>query len=122
MRLFDSVGRSVSVEERLMDAVTAVSGSGPAYFFLMIEMLEDAASGLGLDREVASLLVRQTALGAARMVMESDRTPVELREQVSSPGGTTVAAVEVLEQGGVRDLFTRALQAAAARSRELSGD
>jgi pyrroline-5-carboxylate reductase len=107
-------------QEAQMDAVTALSGSGPAYFFLLMEILEQAGAELGLDPENARLLTIQTALGAARMAMESDDTPRELRERVTSPGGTTERALEKLESGGIRQLVTRAVSAARARSQELS--
>jgi len=106
--------------EEQMDAVTALSGSGPAYFFLLMEILEQAGADLGLDPENARLLTIQTALGAARMAMESDDSPGELRERVTSPGGTTERALDVLEEGGVRVLVTRAVNAACERSSELS--
>ncbi len=111
--------RWVEQEER-MDAVTALSGSGPAYFFLLMEILEQAGIDLGLDPDNARLLTIQTALGAARMAMESDDSPRELRERVTSPGGTTEYALGVLESGGVRGLVTAAVRAARDRSEELS--
>jgi len=106
--------------EEEMDAVTALSGSGPAYFFLLMEILEQAGAELGLDSESARLLTIQTALGAARMAMESSDSPRELRERVTSPGGTTERALDVLEAGGIRELVTRAVSAARTRSEELS--
>jgi pyrroline-5-carboxylate reductase len=106
--------------EEQMDAVTALSGSGPAYFFLLMEILEQAGAELGLDSESARLLTIQTALGAARMAMESSDSPRELRERVTSPGGTTERALDVLEAGGIRELVTRAVSAARTRSEELS--
>jgi pyrroline-5-carboxylate reductase len=107
-------------DESLMDAVTAVSGSGPAYFFLVIELMQQAAADLGLEPAAAERLVTQTALGAATMAKRGDADATELRRRVTSPGGTTAAALEVLEQGGIRELFTRALTAARDRGRELS--
>lgn len=107
-------------DEALMDTVTAVSGSGPAYFFLIIELMETAAAELGLDPADARRLVAQTALGAATMVKESDTDTAELRRRVTSPGGTTAAALSVLEDGGIDDLFKRALTAARDRGRGLS--
>jgi pyrroline-5-carboxylate reductase len=106
--------------EELMDAVTALSGSGPAYFFLLMETLEQAGIGMGLDPESARLLTIQTALGAARMAMESTDTPHELRLRVTSPNGTTERALRVLESGGFTTLVERAVRAACDRSRELS--
>ena len=107
-------------EEDLLDAVTAVSGSGPAYFFLLMEELEKVAVDLGLDAESARLLTIQTALGAARMAMESSLDPRELRERVTSPGGTTECAIKVLMEGDFSNLIARAVRAAQARSQELS--
>jgi pyrroline-5-carboxylate reductase len=107
-------------EEAQMDAVTAVSGSGPAYFFLVMEAIEAAAGEMGLDAETARLLTLQTALGAARMAMESSEAPATLRQRVTSPGGTTEQALSILEQGQLRELFSQALKGAQARSRELS--
>jgi len=107
-------------DEGLLDAVTALSGSGPAYFFLVMEAMEAAAIELGIPRETARLLTLQTALGAARMAIESDEEPATLRRRVTSPGGTTERAVAVLEDGGLRGLFGRALTAARDRSVELS--
>lgn len=106
-------------QESDMDAVTALSGSGPAYYFLIMEALEAAAVAEGLDRDTARLLSIQTALGAARMAMESDEDPQTLRERVTSPGGTTERALGVLEEGGLRDLLARAVGAARQRSEEL---
>lgn len=107
-------------QEEQMDAVTALSGSGPAYFFLLMEILEQAGIDLGLDPDNARLLTIQTALGAARMAMESDDSPRELRERVTSPGGTTECALGVLESGGVRGLVIAAVSAARDRSEALS--
>jgi len=107
-------------QEAQMDAVTALSGSGPAYFFLLMEILEQVGVGLGLESENARLLTIQTALGAARMAMGSDDSPHALRERVTSPGGTTERALDVLESGGIRALVTRAVSAACERSEELS--
>jgi pyrroline-5-carboxylate reductase len=107
-------------DEGLLDAVTALSGSGPAYFFLVMEAMEAAAIELGIPRETARLLTLQTALGAARMAIESDEEPATLRRRVTSPGGTTERAVAVFEDGGLRGLFARALTAARDRSVELS--
>lgn len=116
-----AVGMTQWVEdEALLDAVTALSGSGPAYFFLVMEAMEAAAVGLGLGAETAHLLTLQTALGAARMAMESSDTPATLREKVTSPGGTTEAALKQFEEGGLRTLFVQALTRARDRSIELS--
>lgn len=123
--LAESILRSVGITcwvavESLMDAVTAVSGSGPAYFFLVMEAMEDAARSMGLDEETARLLTLQTALGAARMAMESNDSPAILRGKVTSPGGTTEKALEMFENGNLRELFRDALTAARNRSEELS--
>jgi pyrroline-5-carboxylate reductase len=109
-------------DESLMDAVTALSGSGPAYFFLVMEALEDTARAMGIDQSTAHLLTLQTALGAARMALESSDPPGLLRERVTSPGGTTERAIGVLKDGGIEALLARALEAARARSVELSRD
>ncbi len=116
-----AVGLTQWVEdEALLDTVTALSGSGPAYFFLVMEAMEEAAVKLGLSRDTAHLLTLQTALGASRMAMESSDTPATLREKVTSPGGTTEAALKQFEDGGLRDLFIQALAQARDRSVELS--
>jgi pyrroline-5-carboxylate reductase len=107
-------------DESMIDVVTALSGSGPAYFFLVIEAMESAAVELGLPADTAHLLTLQTALGAARMAMESRETPAALREMVTSPGGTTEAALQKFEQGGLRELFVQAITRARDRSIELS--
>lgn len=107
-------------KEELLDAVTAVSGSGPAYFFKVMEAMIEAGVELGLSREVAENLTLQTALGAAKMARTSDVDVVELRRRVTSPNGTTQAAIEVLEQNGVSELFSKALKAADARSKSLA--
>lgn len=115
-----SVGRSVRVDEAHMDAVTAVSGSGPAYFALLAESMIEAGILLGLSREVATDLVVQTMLGTAKLLRDEKMHPVELREMVTSPGGTTISAIRELEQAGVRAAFLNAIQAAMKRSRELA--
>lgn len=107
-------------QESLLDAVTALSGSGPAYFFLVMEAMIDAGVKLGLSREVAENLTLQTALGAAKMARTSEVDVAELRKRVTSPGGTTQAAIEQFEQGGIRQLFEQALVAADARSKSLA--
>ncbi|MEA3278479.1 MAG: pyrroline-5-carboxylate reductase [Pseudomonadota bacterium] len=107
-------------DEALMDPVTALFGGGPAYFFLFMEILEQAGVELGIDAESARLLTIQTALGAARMAMESTESPRELRERVTSPGGTTERALGVLESGGFGSIVDRAVRAACERSEELS--
>jgi len=118
--LFASVGLSVEVPERLLDAVTGLSGSGPAYVYLMIEAMADGGVKEGLTRDVARLLAAQTVLGAAQMVLSSDQHPAQLKDNVTTPGGTTIAALHVLERAGIRTALIDAIQAAAERSRELS--
>ena len=108
-------------EEKQLDAVTAVSGSGPAYFFLLMESMIAAAQELGLDAHSARQLVLQTAWGASQLAITSDAGPDVLRQQVTSPGGTTAAAIGTFEDGGFRDLVGKALAAARKRSEELSG-
>lgn len=116
-----SVGISLWVEnEADLDAVTAVSGSGPAYFFLLMEAMEKTAIDLGLTAETARLLVQQTALGAAKIALESDESPEQLRNRVTSPGGTTQQAINTFEQGGFIELVAKALHAARDRSIEMS--
>ena len=114
------LGRVVEVPERYMDAVTAVSGSGPAYFALLAEAMIEAGILLGLSRDVSTQLVVQTMLGTARLLRDEEIHPVELREQVTSPGGTTIRAIRELERAGVRAAFLNAIQAAMERSRELA--
>ena len=114
------VGRSVRVAESYMDAITAVSGSGPAYFALLAESMIEAGILLGLAREIATDLVVQTMLGTAKLLRDEKMHPVELREMVTSPGGTTISAIRELEQAGVRAAFLNAIQAAMQRSKELA--
>ena len=118
--LLAHVGRTVRVSESYMDAVTAVSGSGPAYFALLAESMIEAGILLGLSREISTDLVVQTMLGTAKLLRDEQIHPVELRELVTSPGGTTIAAIRELEQAGVRAAFLNAIQAAMERSRELA--
>jgi pyrroline-5-carboxylate reductase len=122
--LGESVLRAVGMtlwvrEEALMDVVTALSGSGPAYFFLVMEVLGEAGVRLGLDRETARLLTLETALGAAKMALESSEDPATLRARVTSPGGTTERALARLEAGEIRRVFEEAVEAARARAAEL---
>jgi pyrroline-5-carboxylate reductase len=119
--LLAACGRTVWVDtEEQMDVVTALSGSGPAYFFLLVEALETAGIGLGLAPATARQLAVETARGAGRMAAESAETPAQLRAQVTSRGGTTAAALEVLEAAGVRAIFAEAVAAATRRSAELA--
>jgi len=116
-----SVGISLWVDhESELDAVTAVSGSGPAYYFLLMEAMEQAALELGLAEHTARLLIQQTALGAAKIALESDETPGQLRQRVTSPGGTTEQALKTFEEGAFTQLVSRALHAARDRSIEIS--
>jgi pyrroline-5-carboxylate reductase len=116
-----AVGIALWVEtEDELDAVTAVSGSGPAYYFLLMEAMEKAALDMGLSLGTARLLVQQTALGAAKIALESASSPEDLRRQVTSPGGTTQQAIETFEQGGFTELVSKALHAARDRSIEMS--
>jgi pyrroline-5-carboxylate reductase len=120
-QLLEACGRTVWIDdEAQMDAVTAASGSGPAYIFLLAEAMEAAAVAEGLPPEAAATLVRQTVLGAARMLTESGEDPAELRRRVTSPGGTTQAAVETFEAGGLRALVADAIHNATERGRQLS--
>lgn len=122
--IFASVGKAVFVEdEDLIDAVTAVSGSGPAYFFLMIEEMINAAIEIGLEPEIAEQLVLQTAKGSALLAAESARkgqTPAELRKKVTSPGGTTEAAIKSLEEANFAQILTKAIKRAREKSKQLS--
>jgi pyrroline-5-carboxylate reductase len=116
-----AAGLALWVEEEVqIDAVTALSGSGPAYFFLLMEAMEQAGTEVGLDPETARLLTIQTALGAARMAVESESPPARLREQVTSPGGTTERALAVFESAGLRDQVAAAVRAAHDRAGEIS--
>jgi len=121
----ESIMRAVGItvwvsDEAQMDTVTALSGSGPAYFFLILEALQEGAEELGLPPETAQLLAQQTALGAALMAIDSTHSPAELRQHVTSPGGTTERAINVLEENKLRAIFKKALVAAKQRSEELA--
>lgn len=120
--IFEAIGIALWFDdEEDMDRVVALSGSGPAYFFLVMEAMEQAGVALGLDRQVARQLTLQTALGAARLALAQDLEPAELRRRVTSPGGTTEAAIQQLQDGGLEQLFDNAIRAASARSKELAG-
>jgi pyrroline-5-carboxylate reductase len=120
-RIFEAVGRVVVVEERLLSAVTAVSGSGPAFVFVAIEALADGGVKMGLPRATAELLAARTVLGAARTVLESGEHPGRLKDRVASPGGTTIAGLHCLERDGFRATLIAAVEAAAKRAQELEG-
>ncbi|HTP04703.1 MAG TPA: pyrroline-5-carboxylate reductase [Nitrospirota bacterium] len=117
--IFNSVGRSVVVDEKLMDAVTGLSGSGPAYVFMIIDALSDAGVKAGLPRQLALELAAQTVYGAAKMVLETKEHPGKLRDMVTSPGGTTIEGLHALEKGKLRATLMNAVEAATARSKEL---
>jgi pyrroline-5-carboxylate reductase len=119
-KLLGSVGLVLEVKEKLLDAVTGVSGSGPAYAFLMIEALADGGVAAGLPRDIAQKLAAQTLLGAARMVLETGQHPGVLKDAVCSPGGTTIEAMHELEKGGVRAALMTAVRAAADKARKLA--
>lgn len=117
--LFGAVGRVFELPEGQLDAVTGLSGSGPAYVFQIIEALADGGVLAGLPREIAQALAAQTVMGAAKMVLETGRHPGQLKDDVASPGGTTIAGLLAMEQGGVRASLMNAVMAAARRSKEL---
>ena len=120
--IFESVGMVVVVEERLMDAVTGLSGSGPAYVFLIIEALADGGVKMGLPRDAALGLAAQTVFGAARMALETGEHPGRLKDKVTSPGGTTIAGLHELERGRLRASLMDAVEAATKRSEELGAE
>jgi len=117
--IFSAVGRVVTLDEDLMDAVTGLSGSGPAFVALVVESLADGGVKMGLDRVTAMTLATQTVLGAARLMLETGMHPGALKDMVSSPGGTSIAGVHALEEGGIRHTFILAVERATQRSREL---
>lgn len=118
-RIFEAVGRTVDVEEDQLDAVTGLSGSGPAYIFMLIEALSDAGVKMGLSREVSTTLTIQTVLGSAKLARESGKHPGELKDMVTSPGGTTISGLHALEEGSLRTTLMNAVEDATLRSREL---
>ncbi len=118
-RIFDAIGTTVILDESLMDAVTGLSGSGPAYVFLILEALSDAGVKVGLSRRTSQLLAAQTVLGSAKMLLETNEHPGKLKDMVTSPGGTAITGLHTLEHGGVRTTLMNAVEAATRRSREL---
>ncbi len=118
-RIFDAVGVTVTLEESQLDAVTGLSGSGPAYVFLILEALSDAGVKVGLSRRTAQLLAAQTVLGSAKLLLETNEHPGRLKDMVTSPGGTAITGLHTLEEGGIRTTLMNAVEAATKRSREL---
>jgi pyrroline-5-carboxylate reductase len=118
-RIFDAVGITVVVEETQLDAITGLSGSGPAYVFLILEALSDAGVKVGLSRRTAQLLAAQTLLGSAKLLIETNEHPGRLKDMVTSPGGTAITGLHTLESGGLRTTLINAVEAATRRSREL---
>jgi pyrroline-5-carboxylate reductase len=118
-KLLRAVGIAVALPEKLLDAVTGLSGSGPAYVYVLIEALSDGGVRMGLPRPVAMQLAAQTVLGAAQMVLSSGEHPSVLKDRVTSPGGTTIAGLQILERRGVRSALLDAVEAATLRSQEL---
>ena len=121
-RLLASLGSAWQFEEKLLDAVTGLAGSGPAFVYVMIEALSDAGVRLGLPRKIAAAMAAQTVRGAAEMVLTTGEHPAVLKDRVASPGGTTIAGLQALESGGIRATLMAAVEAAARRSAELGGD
>ena len=120
MAIFDSMGKSIFIKENiLMDAITGLSGSGPAYIFLIVDALADAGVKMGLSRKDALFLSSQTVLGAAKLLMETKEHPGQLKDRVTSPGGTAIAGIHTLEKGGLRTTLINAVEAATTRSKEL---
>jgi pyrroline-5-carboxylate reductase len=118
--IFDSVGETVFIQENvLMDAFTGLSGSGPAYIFIIVDALADAGVKMGLSRKDSLFLSTQTVLGSAKLLLESKEHPGYLKDRVASPGGTAIAGIHTLEQGGLRTTLINAVESAAKRSKEL---
>ncbi len=120
MAIFNSVGKAVFLRENyLMDAITGLSGSGPAYIFIIVDALADAGVKMGLSRKDSQFLAAQTVMGAAKMLMETGEHPGQLKDRVTSPGGTAIAGIHTLEKGGLRTTLINAVEAATQRSKEL---
>ena len=117
--IFNCLGKAQSVSENIMDAVTAVSGSSPAYVFMFIEAMADAAVRGGMSRDMAYTFAAQAVLGSAKMVLETKKHPAELKDMVCSPGGTTIDAVAVLEEEGMRNAVMKAMEACINKSKEM---
>lgn len=122
LELFETVGLATLVEEQQLDAVTGLSGSGPAYIYYLIEAMENSAAEIGLENKMAKELIVQTLIGAAEMVKNSAKTPQQLRLDVTSPGGTTAAGIRVLEENRVQQAFISCIKAATIRSKEMGED
>jgi pyrroline-5-carboxylate reductase len=122
LRIFSTVGRTVTVDERHMDAVTGLSGSGPAFLYIILESLAEAGVNVGLPREIATQLAAQTAYGAAKMVLETGSHPALLKDEVTTPAGCTVDGILELEEGGLRVTLIKAVKRATERARELAGN
>jgi pyrroline-5-carboxylate reductase len=120
-KLFGTVGRTVVVDEKQMDAVTGLSGSGPAFMYIIIEALAEAGVNVGLPRDIATQLAAQTAYGAGKMVLETGSHPALLKDEVTTPAGCTVDGILELEAGGLRVTLIKAVKRAAQRARELAG-
>ncbi len=118
-RIFEAVGKTVDVSEANLDAVTGLSGSGPAYIFMIIEALSDAGVKMGLSRDVSNILTLQTVLGSAKLALESGKHPAELKDMVTSPGGTSISGLHTLEKGGLRTTLMNAVEEATKRSQWL---
>ena len=121
-RLLSSVGIAYEVKENLINAITGLSGSGPAYGYTVIDALSDGGVAAGLPREVATKLAAQTMLGSAKMVLQTGKHPSELKDMVCSPGGTTIEGIQELEEGGIRSALINAVRAATERAIELGQD
>ncbi|MCL1912184.1 MAG: pyrroline-5-carboxylate reductase, partial [Leptospirales bacterium] len=120
--LFSKIGTAIIMPEKYMDAVTGVSGSGPAYVFTFIQAMADGAVKMGLPRKEALILTAQTVLGAAKMALHENTNPIELRDGVASPGGTTIEAIHVLEERGFAGIVMSAIEAAVKKSRNMENE